>query len=202
MTHATLSELIAGAIAGQLVSFPTDTVPALATRPDRAALIYTAKQRDVTKPLILMGATAEDLWQYARGSDGERELWQRVARTYWPGPLTLVLPASDRLPPQVNPTDPTTIGIRVPNSAIARCILAQTSPLATTSANRSGDPPLSDLSQIAVEFPEALILDPAEVAETPGGVPSTVAKWTGCGWQILRQGAISEEQLRAIETHP
>ena len=90
--------------------------------------------------------------------------------------------------------------ICVPNSAIARRILAQTSPLATTSANRSGNPPLFDLSQIAVEFPEAIALDPAEVTEIPGGVPSTVAKWTGGGWDILRRGVISEEQLREIET--
>lgn len=200
MTYATLSELIAGAIAGQLVSFPTDTVPALAARPDQAALIFTAKQRDASKPLILMGATAEDLWQYVRGSDRELELWQRIAQTYWPGALTLVLPASDRLPPQVNPTDPTTIGVRVPNCVIARQILSQTAPLATTSANRSGEPPLPTLSKIAVEFPEALTLNPAEVTETLGiGRPSTVAKWTGSGWEILRQGVITEEQLWEID---
>lgn len=196
MTYTTFSQLIAGALSGQLVSFPTDTVPALAAKPDRSALIFAAKQRDATKPLILMGATAEDLWQYVCGSDRELEVWQRVAQTYWPGPLTLVLPASDRLPPEVNPTDPTTIGVRVPNSVIARQILAQTAPLATTSANRSGEPPLPTLSKIAAEFPEALTLDPAEVTETVGvGVPSTVAKWTGSGWEILRPGAISEEQL-------
>ncbi|MGC1195698.1 MAG: L-threonylcarbamoyladenylate synthase [Geitlerinemataceae cyanobacterium] len=200
MTYATLSQLISGAISGQLVSFPTDTVPALAARPDRSGLIFAAKQRDTSKPLILMGATAEDLWQYVYGNDGERQLWQRVAGIYWPGPLTLVLPASDRLPPQVNPTDPTTIGVRVPNNAIARHILSQTAPLATTSANRSGEPPLPTLSKIAAEFPQALTLNPVEVTEIPGiGVPSTVAKWTGNGWEILRQGAITQEQLLAID---
>lgn len=200
MTYVTLDELIAGAISGQLVSFPTDTVPALAARPDRAALIFEAKQRQVSKALILMGASAEDLWQYVRGSDRELALWQHVARTFWPGPLTLVLPASDRLPSPVNPTDPTTIGVRVPKCAIACQILSQTSPLATTSANRSGEPPLSTLSKIAAEFPEVLTLNPAEVLEqVGGGVPSTVAKWTGNGWKILRPGMITEEQLLAID---
>lgn len=199
MTYATLDELMAGAISGQLVSFPTDTVPALAARPDRAALIFEAKQREASKPLILMGATAEDLWQYVRGSDRELEVWQKIARTFWPGALTLVLPASHRLPPQVNPTDPTTIGVRVPQCAIARHILSQTSPLATTSANRSGEPPLPTLSQIAAEFPQVLTLNPAEVTEQlRGGVPSTVAKWTGKGWKILRPGIVTEEQLLAI----
>jgi L-threonylcarbamoyladenylate synthase len=199
MSYVTLSELIAGAIAGQLVSFPTDTVPALAVRPDRSGLIFAAKQRSHTKPLILMGATAEDLWQYVRGSDRELDLWQRVAQTYWPGPLTLVLPASDRLPLAVNPIDPQTIGVRVPNCAIACQILAQTSPLATTSANRSGEPPLPTLSKIATQFPEVLTLNPAEVVERLGiGVPSTVAKWTGSGWKILRPGAIADEELWTI----
>lgn len=200
MTYVTLDELIAGAISGQLVSFPTDTVPALAARPDRAALIFEAKQRQVSKALILMGASAEDLWQYVSGSDRELALWQQVARTFWPGPLTLVLPASDRLPSPVNPTDPTTIGVRVPNCAMACQILSQTSPLATTSANRSGEPPLSTLSKIAAEFPEVLTLNPAEAIEQVGaGVPSTVAKWTGNGWKILRAGMITEEQLLAID---
>lgn len=57
------------------------------------------------------------------------------------GALTLVLPASDKVPRVMNPQDPTTIGIRVPNHPIARAILAQTGPMATTSVNVSGKPP-------------------------------------------------------------
>ncbi|MEH1897203.1 MAG: L-threonylcarbamoyladenylate synthase [Nostoc sp.] len=191
MTQVSLKDLIVGARAGLLVSFPTDTVPALAAIPEKAALIFAAKQRSQDKPLILMAASAEDLWLYVKGSENEYKIWQEVANKYWPGGLTLVLPASQRLPKLMNPIDPTTIGIRVPNSAIARTILAQTGPLATTSANFSGQPPLQTMAEIEVQFPQVLTLGTTECQEEPGmGIPSSVAKWTGINWQILRQGAI------------
>ncbi|MFN6461242.1 MAG: L-threonylcarbamoyladenylate synthase [Nostoc sp. DedVER02] len=192
MTQVSLTNLIAGAQAGLLVSFPTDTVPALAAISEKAGLIFTAKQRSQDKPLILMAASAEDLWPYVKGSENEYKVWQELAEKYWPGGLTLVLPASERLPKVMNPIDPTTIGIRVPNSAIAQTILAQTGPLATTSANFSGQPPLQTMAEIEVQFPQVLTLATKDCeGETAAmGVPSTVAKWTGINWQILRQGAI------------
>ncbi|WP_375497866.1 L-threonylcarbamoyladenylate synthase [uncultured Nostoc sp.] len=190
MTQVSLTNLIAGARAGLLVSFPTDTVPALAAIPEKAALIFAAKQRSQDKPLILMAASAEDLWLYVKGDENEYKVWQELADKYWPGGLTLVLPASERVPKVMNPIDPTTIGIRVPNSAIAQTILAQTGPLATTSANFSGQPPLQTMTEIEVQFPKVLTLE--YQGEMSGvGVPSTVAKWTGINWQILRQGAVN-----------
>ena len=68
MTQGTLEELVETVFAGKLVSFPTDTVPALATLPSKAQLIFAAKQRSQDKPLILMGAGATDLWPYVSGS--------------------------------------------------------------------------------------------------------------------------------------
>ena len=197
MTQVSLINLIAGARAGLLVSFPTDTVPALAVVPEKAGLIFAAKQRSQDKPLILMAASAEDLWLYVKGSENEYKVWQKVADKYWPGGLTLVLPASQRLPKVMNPIDPTTIGIRVPNSAIAQTILAQTGPLATTSANFSGQPPLQTMAEIENQFPKVLTLAATEYqGEMLGmGIPSTVAKWTGINWQILRQGAIELDLL-------
>jgi L-threonylcarbamoyladenylate synthase len=206
MPSVSLIQLLDAARSGdRLISFPTDTLPALAARPDRAGLIYEAKQRSADKPLILMGANAADLWDYVRGDAREMEIWQGVAARYFPGALTLVLPASDRLPTAMNPTDPTTIGIRVPNSGVARYILTLTKPLATTSVNRSGEPALEDFAEINAQFPEVLTLLPDELAELEGnlqpfdraliktGIPSTVAKWTGKGWEILRQGDVKLE---------
>ncbi|RCJ41038.1 hypothetical protein A6770_36515 [Nostoc minutum NIES-26] len=197
MTQVSLEALIAGARAGLLVSFPTDTVPALATLPEKAGLIFTAKKRSQDKPLILMAASAEDLWPYVKGSENEYKIWQETVSKYWPGALTLVLPASDvsdglrqRVPQEMNPTDPTTIGIRVPDSAIAQTILAQTGPLATTSANFSGQPPLSTMAEIEAQFPEVLVAATEFQGASEISVPSTVAKWTGMNWQILRQGAV------------
>lgn len=193
MTQVSMSTLIAGARSGQLVSFPTDTVPALAVRPDCSELVFAAKQRSQAKPLILMGDSAESLLPYVSGTVQELEIWQRVAKQYWPGALTLVLPASAKVPAAMNPTDPTTIGIRVPNSEIAIAILSETGPLATTSANRSGEPPLQTIAEIEAQFPEVLTLQTTEleaVKPVTTGVPSTVAKWTQGRWEILRQGAV------------
>jgi len=108
----------------------------------------------------------------------------------------------------MNPQNPTTLGIRVPDRAIALHILAQTGPLATTSANRSGEEPLRSPDQINHAFPKVFILSPEELeagersllptdkilqreaASNVSTTPSTVAKWTGSKWQILRQGSV------------
>lgn len=195
------TELITAAIAGQVISFPTDTVPALATRPEFANLIFAAKKRPPDKPLILMGSCADDLWDYTISNPQNLTIWQQLAKKYWPGALTIVLPASDRLPAVMNPTDPTTIGLRVPDCAIALAILQQTGPLATTSANLSGAAPLKSMTEIAAAFPEVMTLEAGE-ENWGSGLPSTVVKWTGKNWQILRQGAIAVgvPSVNAIET--
>ena len=200
MPQLALPALIAAAQSGEsLVSFPTDTVPALACRPAAAGLIYAAKRRSESKPLILMGADAPNLWDYVAGSPAEREYWAEVAAQYWPGALTLVLPASERLPQAMNPSDPTTIGLRIPNHPVAQHILGLTGPLATTSVNRSGEPALLGLDEINRQFPEVCTLSAVELTELEqmlgkpklgSGQPSTVVKWTNQGWEILRQGAI------------
>jgi Putative translation factor (SUA5) len=202
MPQVSLAELIDIARQGAgLISFPTDTVPALATRPDAAGLIYAAKQRDERKPLILMGGRVEDLWPFVAGDAAAKAQWQAVAERYFPGAVTLVLPAGDRLPRAMNPTDPTTIGIRVPDHALARHLLAQTGPLATTSVNRSGEPALQDLADINTQFPEVYTLSDTALADlgrslslpatyAGSGTPSTVVKWTEAGWSVLRQGQV------------
>lgn len=196
MPQVSIQTLISAAKSGnQIISFPTDTVPALAVRPELSELIFTTKKRDREKPLILMGATPEDLWPYITGTPEELEIWQQIATSHWPGALTLVLPASPKVPPAMNPTDPTTIGLRVPNLPIAQKILQQTGPLATTSANLSGQPPLETTAEIQQKFPEVLTLLPSELPTPPtaSGFPSTVARWKRNHWEILRQGAVKLE---------
>lgn len=192
MSQVSLAELVIAAQAGQLIAFPTDTVPALAAVPDAAANIYEAKQRALEKPLILMAASAEDLWPFVQGDARSRSIWEAVATQHWPGAVTLVLPKGDRVPTDVNPATPDTIGIRVPNWPIALEILKQTGPLATTSLNLSGQPPLEHLDEIAQAFPP--VLTPAAeywVLPPPTNrVPSTVAQWKGERWSILRQGSV------------
>ncbi len=205
MPRVSLPDLIAGIATGQAVaSFPTDTVPALAVRPDCADRLFAIKQRSPDKPLILMAGEVDDLWAYVAGTVAERAVWRDMARSYWPGAVTLVLPASDRVPPALNPQNPSTIGIRVPNHALARAILRQTGPLATTSANLSGQPTLLSLDEVIQQFPGVLTLTseelgtldgslgavPASGAIVTSGTPSTVLRWTENGWTILRQGAV------------
>lgn len=194
MVQVSIDKLIDAAIAGnQVVSFPTDTVPALAARPDQAELIFQTKQRSQDKPLILMGATPDALWPYVKGTVEELLIWQNIAQQYWPGALTLVLPASAKVSVAMNPLDPSTIGIRVPNCAIAQQILARTGPMATTSANLSGQPPLLTMAEINTQFSNVLTLFSSEFDQTitASTIPSTVAKWQGNGqWEILRQGCI------------
>ena len=167
----------------------------MAARPDRSELIFAAKRRSQDKPLILMAASAQALWPYVQGSPAELKLWQQVAESYWPGALTLVLPASAKVPAAMNSIDRSTIGIRVPNLPLALKILEQTGPLATTSANLSGQPPLESVTEIEAHFPEVLTLVASELATatTASSLPSTVAKWAGSDWEILRQGTIELE---------
>lgn len=206
--QVSLDALVAGVRAGELISFPTDTVPALAALPEKGSIIYAAKQRSRDKPLILMAASAEEIWSFVTGDDNEYEIWHRLVKKYWPGALTLVLPASARVPEAMTsitdgdldtqkgqPTHLMTIGIRVPDCRIAQTILTQTGPLATTSANLSGQPPLQTMAEISAQFPDVLTLAAMELKEDIReiGVPSTIVKWTGKNWQILRQGAIKVE---------
>jgi L-threonylcarbamoyladenylate synthase len=178
------------------VSFPTDTVPALAALPESAELIYQVKQRSLEKPLILMAGDVEDLWEYLAGTEAERSVWRSMMQQHFPGAVTLVLPASDRVPPQMNPLTPGTIGVRVPDYAAARTILRSTGPLATTSVNRSGEPALLKLPEIRSQFPQVLTLRNEDLRSigipdpdaTSAGIPSTVVRWTGDGWEVLRQG--------------
>jgi L-threonylcarbamoyladenylate synthase len=79
---------------------------------------------------------------------------------------------------------------------MAIAILSQTGPLATTSANRSGEPPLQTMAEIEAYFPAVLTLQSTELEPdkiSTMGVPSTVAQWTSSGWKILRQGSIQLE---------
>ncbi len=189
MVLVSQTDLIAGAISGKVVSFPTDTVPALAVKPELADLIFEIKRRPQNKPLILMAASLDDLLPYILGTAPELEIWQHTANKYFPGALTLVLPASDAVPQEMNSTDSKTIGIRIPDNITALEILKKTGVLATTSANLSGQSPLRKMIEIDRAFPQVLVIKQHN-GITGSGLPSTVVQWTKTNWLILRQGSI------------
>lgn len=189
MVLVSQTELIQEAISGKVVSFPTDTVPALAVKPELGDSIYQLKQRSTNKPLILLGSSLDDLLPYVKYNDSELSIWQDLIRKHLPGALTLVLTASAKVPQAINNTDANTVGIRIPNCAVALNILGQTGALATSSANISGQDTLRTMSAIERAFPSVLILETMDLS--PGsGLPSTVVIWRSWGWQVIRQGNI------------
>ncbi len=191
MALVSLVALVAIARSGKLVSFPTDTVPALAVRPDRSADIFTLKQRSPDKPLILMAASWQEFLPFLDTDHPDLETWQQTAAKYFAGAVTLVLPASDR-GCQLN-LGFKTLGVRIPDSKIAITILQQTGAMLTTSANKSNEPPLRKMLEINDAFPSVMTLgDAIDINERSGsGLPSTVVEWTKTGWVVRRQGAVS-----------
>jgi L-threonylcarbamoyladenylate synthase len=191
------SALAAKLQAGEAVIFPTDTLPALASRPEAANLLWELKQRPRHKPVILMAATAEALLR-CLGHPIE-PAWQSMAERYWPGALTLVLPAQGALLEQLNPGG-TTLGLRLPACPAALELLALSGPLATTSANRSGEPACLDHHEAAERFPQVAQLGPVPWPK-PSGQGSTVIEWLpGGGWKLLRAGAVMPPELSANGT--
>ena len=184
-----IAEVIERARRGEVISFPTDTVPALGVQAEHADKIYRLKGRDRDKPLILMGGSTDSLRPFVCGW---HPAWQAEIDRAWPGPLTLVLPASDRVPPQCI-SGGSSVGIRIPASPTACSLLQRTGPLATTSANLSGTSPLTSPEEIDRTFPDVAVFDcpfPAAAA------PSTVVRWseTRQTWELLRQGAYQMSQ--------
>ena len=183
--------------AGEAVIFPTDTLPALASAPSVAPLLWRLKRRPPDKPLILMGADLEQLV----GLIGVpwRSEWLEQAHRCWPGATTLVLPVAGPLVEVLNPGG-SSLGLRVPASLLACDLLRRSGPLATTSANPSGAPPATDADQAAAAFPGLARLAP--LPWPPGsGAPSRVLAWRespdseGDPWQVLRPGPIHDIQL-------
>lgn len=177
---------------GAAAIFPTDTLPALATLPERAERLWELKQRPAHKPVILMAATAEELWQ-ALGL-APLPAWTELAERYWPGALTLVLPARSELALQLNPGGES-LGVRVPACSAAISLLQHTGPLATTSANRSGDAPCLTAAEAKARFPRVARLAPEPWPEASGQA-STVVRWHAAGWELLRAGSVLPEAFQ------
>ena len=180
--HLLLRHLCAGGV----VAMPTDTLPALAARPEAADHLWQLKGRSLEKPLILMGADAEQLWQAL--AIRPQAAWQPALR-HWPGALTLVVPHTGPLAQRLHPARPTSLGLRVPNHDPTRALLRQSGPLATTSANRSAQPALLHPADIAKAFPQALLAGPLPWS-APSGQASTVVAWQSRRWVTLRAGAV------------
>lgn len=164
------------------VLLPTDTVPALAIQPFAAQRIWALKERPTHKPLILMGADLPQL-QEALAVPWLPE-WLQEAERVWPGQVTLVLPVAGPLCSALNPGGKS-LGLRVPACSATQKVLQRSGPLATTSVNRSGQPPALTAEEANLLFPDLPLLGP--LPWPPGsGIPSEVRAWNEGGWQVLR----------------
>ncbi len=183
---------------GEPVAFPTDTVYGLgANAQDEAAVqkIYHAKGRPSDKPLILLIHNKAQLTQF---TNAVSDAAQKLMDAFWPGPLTLVFPLLEDTVSTAVTRGKTTIGVRMPNHAVALALLELANvPIAAPSANLSGNPSPTTAAQVAAD------LDGRIAAIVTGsicniGEASTIVDVCGDVPVILRQGAISAMQLEEV----
>ena len=177
---------------GLPIIFPTDTLPAIGCLPKFSNVIYNFKKRDRDKPLILMGSEHEQLINYVHES--AKEDYENIASKYWPGALTMVVPASENQTSILTSND-LTIGLRIPNSYIAQSLMRETGPLLTSSANISGFKGSTTVEGIALEFPSVKILGTIPWGKRSGKA-STIIFWKKSGdWRLIREGEVLVKEL-------
>jgi L-threonylcarbamoyladenylate synthase len=179
---------------GGLVAFPTDTVYGLAALPFNAEYVerlFSAKGRSNTRAIAILIGDYSDLNKVVDQFNGKS---MRLAKHFWPGPLTLVVPKLQSLPDALSQDG--TIGIRMPDHPIALELLRNIGPLAVTSANISGEENANTAAEVHRQLNGRvhLILDGGK---TTGGVPSTVLDCISASMTILRQGPITLEAIEA-----
>ncbi len=177
---------------GGLVAFPTDTVyglGCLVTNTTAINKLFQVKERSRNKAIAVLIAEIADLNTLTTHLP---PLAASLAERFWPGALTLIFPRHPDLPENLS-TFPT-IGIRMPNHVFARNLLRKTGPLATTSANISGQINPANAQEVLAQLNGRIELV-IDGGTTSDGIPSTVVDCTQSVPQILRVGAFSAEQL-------
>lgn len=179
---------------GQIVAVPTDTVYGLAADPfstgaaDRLFLLKR-RPREVDLPLLVA-----DVDQALSVATAVPAAARRLMDRFWPGALTMVLPRHPELGADLG-ADEATVGVRCPSHPVPRALCRAHGPVATTSANLHGQPPLTTAAAVAEVFGDsvAVVLDGGECS----GEPSTVVDCTGSEVKLLRQGHIPWQEVRA-----
>jgi L-threonylcarbamoyladenylate synthase len=190
-----IAEATAVLASGGAVVLPTDTVyglAALPTVPGATDALFELKERSERQPLAVLVA---DIEQALALVEAPAEVVERWMAQLWPGPLTLVLPRSAMARDLPLGGDDATIGVRCPDHPFVRAVAAELGPIATTSANRSGEPTPTTAQGAAdaLSGPVSLVVDGGPA----GTVASTVVDATSAEWRVLREGAVSLDQLEA-----
>ena len=191
---AAVERVAAAVAAGAVAVCPTDTLYGLvanARDADAVDRVFRIKGRDGTRPLPVMAA---DLDQVGREVGRLTPVGQRLAARWWPGPLTLVIEAHDIVAGGCRGADGS-VAVRVPDHRTARAIAARAgTPLTATSANRTGRPAVSRVSELdpLVRVEVDLIVDAGALT---GGSPSTIVDVRGTHPQLLRAGAVAWDRV-------
>jgi len=181
---------------GEVVVLPTDTVygvgvDAFASDAVAAVLAVKGRGREMPLPVLVPSAQtvdglAADVPDYARD----------LIRAFWPGPLTLVLPAQSSLMWDLGETNGT-VALRMPQNDTALQLLSEVGPMAVTSANISGQPPATTILEAATQLGSAVSVY-LEAGPSTGGLASTILDCTHDAPVILRAGAVSAAQLQEV----
>jgi L-threonylcarbamoyladenylate synthase len=185
------SEIALGLHDGALVIYPTDTLYAIGCRAlhgEAVTRLRRAKGRDASKALpVIVSDLAQARSIAARWPEGA----DRLAALFWPGPLTLVVPAARALPGELL-AGASGVAVRVPASGVARALARLGGPLVATSANRAGETPCTSVDLAALAFPLAtLAFGPLD------GPPSTLVDLTGPEGdvKVLREGRVAAASI-------
>ena len=182
---------------GQLVAIPTETVYGLAANAlDGAAVasIFAAKGRPMDNPLIVH---IGDMKDWAALVTHIPQNAQKLADAYWPGPLTIILPAANHIPKEVT-GGLSTLAVRFPSHPIAQAVILHSGcPLAAPSANRSGSPSPTNAARVMEDMDGriAAVLDGGDCAF---GVESTVIDLCHTPPRLLRPGGITPEMIEDV----
>ena len=173
---------------GGVVAIPTDTVYGLACHPDDARAaerIFQIKRRPPGMELSLLAATREDAGRFG----GLTGVAARLADRFWPGALSIVVTATNPRHAAI-PRHGDTIMLRVPAHPLTRELLTLTGPLASTSANRHGQPPATTAAEANALEPDA-VLDGGPAA----GQASTIIDCSVMPPRVLRAGPLGADEL-------
>ncbi len=193
---AGLHDAIAALRADELVVYPTETFYGIAADPlSPAALekLFAIKGRDPQKPIALIAANSQMAFEVAREVP---TIARRLASAFWPGPLTIVLPARKGFPHQLVGPDGG-VGIRVSPHPIARALSdGLGKPITATSANRSGEEPATTVRAAGESLGDKVKVF-LDGGTSQASAPSTVVACDARGYRIIRAGAISEREIVA-----
>ncbi|OJV35865.1 MAG: threonylcarbamoyl-AMP synthase [Bacteroidales bacterium 36-12] len=181
---------------GNLVAFPTETVYGLgadALNPYAVAKIFELKERPTFDPLIVHIASVEEIKRLTVNNDNRV---YELAERFWPGPLTIILPKSNLVPDIVTAGLPT-VGIRMPDHPVAIELIRQSGcPIAAPSANKFGQLSPTQAKHVNKQLSDVDFL--IDGGESAVGIESTIISLNEKGFEILRHGIITKEEIEEI----